>query len=104
MRRTADGDLAPFDKIDARLAGFYANIIPTTQGRLGVSVYNFHGHRPLEGNGFAFNGDDGVIRGIVRACCGGRNENSAEKSDTWTIPNCPAAQSVNIDSSGQSAR
>ena len=53
MRRTANADLAAFDKIDARGAGFDAHVAAAAQDGFRLAVDDLDTHGSVDGDGFA---------------------------------------------------
>jgi len=63
----ADCDLAAFDEVDAGLAGVDADIAAAAQDGSGAALHDFDVHWALDGDGFALDGADGVVGGLVGA-------------------------------------
>ena len=78
MRGAANADLAAFDEIDARGAGFDAHITAAAQGGFLLAVDNFEAHRPGDGDSFAVNDADGVGRWFIGASSGCGDEYGEE--------------------------
>ena len=103
MRRSADDDLSTLDQVEARLSGFYPDVVSAPQQRLDLPVDDFYGHRALQGDGLALDRAHGVIGRIVRARRGSR-EQSAKNRRTRGEPNYAAPQPISMDSSRQSTQ
>src|SRR5437899_4818954 len=72
MGGAADHNLPALHQIDARLPGFYVNIAAAAQKRLHLAPHHFHGHRPIDRDGFAFDHPDRICGRIVGAHRGSR--------------------------------
>src|SRR6267378_4789258 len=79
MGWAADCDLAAFDEVDTRLAGAHADIAAAAQDRASVALHDFDVHGALNGNGFALDGPDRVVGGLV-GLGGGREIESGEEN------------------------
>src|SRR5258707_3393484 len=78
MRRTAHSNFAAFDKIDRGAPGFHAQFSSAAKNSFHFSIDDADAHRPLHGDGFAFDYTDGLFNRLV----GGRakrNHASARK-------------------------
>src|SRR5882757_7770071 len=78
MGWAADCDLAAFDEVDAGLAGVEADVAATAQDRAGAALHDFDVHGALDGDGFAFDGADGVVGGLVGSGGGCKVEGGEE--------------------------
>src|SRR5882757_5103004 len=79
MGWAADCDLAAFDEIDAGLAGVEADVAAAAQDCAGAALHDFDVHGALDGDGFAFDGADGVVGGLVSSGGGREIESGEEK-------------------------
>src|SRR6266480_7583086 len=76
MRRTANADLAPFYKINARRAGLDLHVAAAAQYGFLLAVHDFHAHRSADSDGFAVDDPHGVGTRLVGApsSCGDQRD------------------------------
>src|SRR6266481_8506292 len=70
MRGAANADLAAFDEVDARGAGFDTHVTAAKQDGLGLAVDNFEAHRSGDRDGLAVDDADGVGSRFIGAGSG----------------------------------
>ncbi len=78
MGRTANADLAAFDKIDAGSAGFDAHVTATAQDGFHLAVDDLGAHGAGDADGFAVDGTHDIRRRFIGACSGCGDQRSAE--------------------------
>ena len=81
MRRTANADLPAFHKIDARGAGFDANIAAAAEDGFRLTLDDSDTHGTADADGLALDNADRIGRRLIGASSGG-DERSAEKGQT----------------------
>jgi hypothetical protein len=65
MRRSANGNLPPFDKANPRLPGLHSQVASAAQNRLRLPANHFHAHRPCHRNVFALDQAYGIAHRLV---------------------------------------
>jgi len=103
MGGAANADLAAFDEIDARGAGFDAHITAAAQDGFCLAVDNIEAHRSSDGDGFAVDDADGVGRWFVGASGGCGKQGGEENGHAGRVERGAAQACVGIGKSHHSA-